>query len=463
MSNDQSWDAKKDEVWRRIVETEEAVKKLASHIANVENLAKNKVSANEEEAIKAAEQAKQSAAKIAEIGQKADEFSVRLPNLQNQVTEAGVNSEEAKRHAEESKEAATAIVGYKAEAEKATAEITVAQEKAKKGVEEAEAKWATTNQQVQNIANLNAQASSDAATAKASREAVEKLQQEITGLKNKFAKMQTDWEKRLEGLQKQHENQLQSLYQKHDQELSDLSKRESDELSKLNEKYLAEFESRTKEIESLLPGATSAGLASAFADRKNDIQKNKNWWIVLLIASASLLVCFGVFSLTPWGNKIGAASSFSGRIVIVAGLILLEEFARRNFNIISRLAESYAYKEALAKSYFGYKKQMEEIPMPSGNETEKTMGHSVLMETFLGKLDDEPGKHVFDKEKQIIGPGAIIDKISPNNKNSATGEALQELSKGNLLTKISWPIVAVVAILSIAVCVLAYLLGGRLL
>lgn len=463
MSDNQSWDAKKDEVWRRIVETEEAVKNLASHTAAVEVLAKNKVSANEEEAIKAAEQAKQAAAKIFEVGQKADKFSASLPDLQNQVTEAGVNSAEAKRHADESQKAAMDIVGFKAEAEKATAEITAAQEKAKKGVEEAEAKWATTNQQVQNIATLNAQASADAATAKASRESVEKMQQEIADLKGKFVEMQTEWEKRLGELQDQHASQLQSLYQKHDQTLSDLNKKASEELSRLNEKYLAEFESRTKEIESLLPGATSAGLASAFADRKNDIQKNKNWWIALLIVSAFLLVCFGVFSLTPWGSKIGVASSLSGRVVIVAGLILLEEFARRNFNIISRLAESYAYKEALAKSYFGYKKQMEEIPMPSDNGAEKIMGHSVLMRTFLGKLDDEPGKHVFDKEKQIIGPGAIIDKFSPNNKNSATGEALQELSRGNLLTKISWPIVAVVAILSIAGCILAYLLKGNLL
>ena len=211
-----------------------------------------------------------------------------------------------------------------------------------------------------------------------------------------------------------------------------------------------------------MPGATSAGLASAFADRKQDIQKNQKWWAWLLIGSAIALVGFGVFSLTPWGSEIGIASSFAGRIVIIAGLILLEEFARRNFNIISRLAESYAYKEALAKSYFGYKKQMEEIPMPAGKEGEKIMGHSALMKAFLEKLEDEPGKHVFDREKQIIGPGAIIDKLSPNNKAGATGEALQELSRGNLLTKISWPIVAVVAILAITACVIAYLLKNQL-
>jgi len=278
-----------------------------------------------------------------------------------------------------------------------------------------------------------------------------------------LTEMQTNWNNSFEELKKQHSSKLAELFSGREQGLNKLIESKNKELSDLNQRYVQEFESRTKEIETLLPGATSAGLASAFADRKRDIQKNQKWWAFLLIGSAIGIVGFGGFSLTSWGSQIGLASSFAGRVVIIAGLILLEEFARRNFNIISRLAESYAYKEALAKSYFGYKKQMEEIPMPTNQNGESIMGHSVLMKTFLEKLEDEPGKHVFDKEKQIIGPGAIIDKLSPNNKDGATGEALQELSKGNLLAKISWPIVAVVAIFAIAACVIAYFLRGQLL
>lgn len=468
MSNDQSWDAKKDEVWRRIVETEEAVKKLASHIANVENLAKNKVSANEEEAIKAAQQAKQSASQISEVGKIAAEFSASLPNLRNQVTEAGVNAAETKRHAEESKEAATAIVGYKAEAEKATAEIAAAQEKAKKGVEDAEAKWATTNQQVQNIATLNAQASSDAAALKASRESVEKLQQEISAIKSKLVEVQTDWEKRLEELQKQHENQLQSLYQKHDQELSDLSKKESDELSKLNEKYLAEFESRTKEIESLLPGATSAGLASAFAKRRNREFWAKVFWLALMILSVALILVFGLMVLFPnflsavgiTVNTIPGGTTLYGRMIILAGLILLEEFSRRNFNISSRLEEAYGYKEVIARSYLGYKKQMENIAWPKNTKDDQdNTSTSVLVSVFMKQLADDPSKTVFDKEHHELGIGALFD-IGANAKKTLNEDAIRALAEGKPLARVNWQVVVIVGIVAVVACFIAYMFRG---
>ena len=96
--------------------------------------------------------------------------------------------------------------------------------------------------------------------------------------------------------------------------------------------------------------------------------------------------------------------------------------------------------------------------MPSTNVDADVKGHSVLMKTFLDKLEDEPGKHVFDKEKQLIGIGGAIEQLSPNNPDGAAGKAVDELSKGRLLTKINWPIVAIVAILAIAGCVIAYLL-----
>ena len=462
MADDQSWNAKKDEIWKRLGEVEGTAAELKSELANVANLAASKITDDETVAKKAAQQAEAGAKKVAEVVMQTEILLPQIAELQQDLPTAQVDVSTVRRHAEESQTNSIDIVGFKAAAEKATNEIVAFQEKAKKAVEDAEVKWATTNQQVQNIANLNAQASADAATAKTSKENIQNIQQEVVAIKADFETMRAEWENTFAELNKRHDEALGELYKSRELELNKLLDTRSKELVALNEKYIQEFETRTKEIETLLPGATSAGLASAFADRKQDIQKNQKWWAWLLIGSAIALVGFGVFSLTPWGSEIGIASSFAGRIVIIAGLILLEEFARRNFNIISRLAESYAYKEALAKSYFGYKKQMEEIPMPAGKEGEKIMGHSALMKAFLEKLEDEPGKHVFDREKQIIGPGAIIDKLSPNNKAGATGEALQELSRGNLLTKISWPIVAVVAILAITACVIAYLLKNQL-
>ena len=468
MSDNQGWDAKKDEVWKRIVELENAIKNLTGHINEVESLAKNKVSANEAEAKKAAEQAKQAVSEISEIDQKAKAFSANLPDLKEFVTQANSNFADTNRLAEEAKKALTEITGFKAAAEKAAKEISTSQEKSKKGVEEAEAKWTTTNQQIQNIANLNAQASKDAATTKASRESIEKLQQEASNLKNKFVEMQTNWEKRFGDLQKQHETKLQDLYKKRDQELSDLNQKESQELSDLHKKYLAEFETRSKEIESLLPGATSAGLASAFASRRKGKFGAKIFWWVLMILSVILLLIFGLMILFPnilskWGitvNTIPGGTTLYGRMIILAALILLEEFSRRNFNISSRLEEAYGYKEVISRSFLGYKRQMENIPWPKNEKGDQDNNStSILVSIFMKQLADDPSKTVFDKEHHELGLGALFD-IGANTKKTFNEDAIKSLVEGRPLARINWQVVVIVGIAAFVTCFIVYMFRG---
>ena len=242
-------------------------------------------------------------------------------------------------------------------------------------------------------------------------------------------------------------------------ELVKLQNGKTQELQDLHGFFSQKHDDLAKKIEDLLPGATSVALATAFADRKNAIEENKKWWATLLIISAGLLVSFGVISLF-WSSSLGGVASIPARMIIIAGLIILEEFARRNYNIISRLAESYAYKEALAKSYLGYKKEMLEICMPGKEIDKETKSVSVLVKTFLDKLEDDPGKNVFDREKHIIGPQAILDNCNPNTPESTAGKTLDAISNGRLFEKISWPIVIAIGIVAIATCVLAYLFRG---
>ena len=106
-------------------------------------------------------------------------------------------------------------------------------------------------------------------------------------------------------------------------------------------------------------------------------------------------------------------------------------------------------------SYLGYKKQMADTIMPQQNNN--AQGHSVLMRILLDKLEDEPGKNVFDKEKHYLGPGGIIDSIAPEN-NASTNKVATELCKGSLLEKVSWQVVVIVGIICVSVCVVAFFL-----
>jgi len=471
MVEQDSWESKKQEVWQRIVGAEDALKGLNEKLSAVETIANNKISENEQTAVDSAKKASDGAAKVVQAVLEAEELFASVTTFKQKFTEATNNIALIKNQTTEATANAQSIATAKAASETATKEITVLQEKAKKSAEDAEAKWATTNQQVQNIATLNAQASGDAATAKTARESVENLQKEVSQVKSDIIKMQADWEKEFESLQAKHDKSLAKLCTDREQELSDLINEKTQELTELNEKYSQEFDLKKTKIESLLPGATSAGLASAFAKRRLMFYITKFGWGLLLIISVLCLISFGGMIISPnfyeWlGLTIlptdNLGNNWYGRAIVFAALVLFEEFARRNFNIVSRLEEAYAYKEVIARSYLGYKEQMEGIkwPQQAANAPENN-STSILVKVFMNQLADEPGKHVFDKEKHVVGPGAIIDGADPSNPESAVSKTIQACSKGELLNKISWPIVAVVAILAIAGCIIAYLLKGH--
>lgn len=159
-------------------------------------------------------------------------------------------------------------------------------------------------------------------------------------------------------------------------------------------------ESLKTRIEGLLPGATSAGLASAFETRKNDVRSPKILWTVLHLLSILAFVAVGVYVLV-YRPEI---TTFKGLIFyalkkspVLVALILLEEFSRRNYNIALRLEEDYGYKEVLSRSFEGYRKQMETIDQSSDKAVSK------LSSNLLESLAKEPGR-LIDKEKRVGEP-----------------------------------------------------------
>ena len=289
----------------------------------------------------------------------------------------------------------------------------------------------------QDVANLKAQVGSAASEVSATRQKLQELQVSFEELQEK----QT------------------SVFNESKASLSSL-----DEENRIRfDKLFSEGETRIKELEQrinmLLPGATSLSLSSSFMMRKEAVERNKGWWVALLVLSASAIVVFGLWSL----SRITANQSLSAlpnRIIIVAGLVIIEEFARRNYNVCSRLAEAYAYKEAIAKSYVGFKKELAEIDLPSRTEGEIVKSISVLAETFLQKLGDEPGKKVFDKERPALGVVQAISKIC-GQEELVTDKTQVVATATRFISKISWPLVVLVSVLAIAGCVVVWLLSQK--
>ncbi len=162
-----------------------------------------------------------------------------------------------------------------------------------------------------------------------------------------------------------------------------------------------------EQIESLLPGATSENLAFASKARKDSFKNPMRFWTFMHMIAVVSLVGVGVWALftTDINNKSIRDVIFFIllRSPIIAAIILLEEFARRNRNIALRLEEDYGYKEVLSASFEGYKKEMEKIDLET-----KTLAVTKLSTNLLDAMAKEPGR-LIDKEKPESVESSLLE------------------------------------------------------
>lgn len=145
-------------------------------------------------------------------------------------------------------------------------------------------------------------------------------------------------------------------------------------------KALADFEVKQRnkymalndQIEALLPGATSAGLATAYLEMKasfNDPIKSMSHLFygsigILVFGSIILAIdTVGPDSITfikvnDWNMVL---QELVYKIPFYAPILWLAFYASKRRSEYQRLQQEYAHKEALAKSYDSYKKQIEQL------------------------------------------------------------------------------------------------------
>jgi len=149
-----------------------------------------------------------------------------------------------------------------------------------------------------------------------------------------------------------------------------------DEIAKTKDSFDEAFNDYKKksdalfnEIESLLPGATSAGLTDAYKERLEACQIAKRRYtgaFYISIGVLALLVCFSDSIMSHlWDSQLllgaGLGQRALAKLFLVAPLIWIASFTSNRSNEMTRLAEEYGHKKALAQSYYGFKKQVEEL------------------------------------------------------------------------------------------------------
>ena len=181
------------------------------------------------------------------------------------------------------------------------------------------------------------------------------------------------------------------------------------------EARLAELETQSKgqleTITGLLPGATSAGLAHAFDDRRKTFLNPATRWQWIFVGSVVALVLLaltGLWNVYSANSLLGwddLARLWIARLPIAGALIWLALHASQESALAKRLEEDYGYKAAIASSFQGFQKQMAEIgaKAPVGSPLAK------LCDDTLSTIASPPGR-IYDKHRLTVSPtGDLAD------------------------------------------------------
>jgi hypothetical protein len=159
------------------------------------------------------------------------------------------------------------------------------------------------------------------------------------------------------------------------------------------------------EIKALLPGATSAGLASAFDQRRKTFLNPSKHWNWLFIGSVGILAVLALVSLieayfhTPELTYQQLLIRWLSRIPFAAALVWLAVHASRESALAKRLEEDYGFKVSVASSFQGFQEQMKLVGgSAAGNEPLKT-----LCDATLAQITNPPGR-IYEKHPLAVSP-----------------------------------------------------------
>ncbi len=187
------------------------------------------------------------------------------------------------------------------------------------------------------------------------------------------------------------------------QDTEELKNRIAAFLSEQQTKFSAQFD----EIKSLLPDATSAGLAAAYQQQKESYRKPILLWSTIFFATISIMTGLGIFILwnhfkySPDNSLNGALISLLKDLPFFIPTIWLAAFASKQQSQYKRLQQEYAFKETNAKSFHGHKEQIERLMKDNGADKELL---SQLVAQLVMITAQNPSNTLDNKAHEDSGP-----------------------------------------------------------
>jgi len=207
------------------------------------------------------------------------------------------------------------------------------------------------------------------------------------------------------------------------------------QLDKFREEQKTTYKTLLEEIETLLPGALSAGLSTAYCDLKKSYDKPIRdysrlfYWAlggILLTGFVSIIHKLAWLDNAHWfdiefvdvTDPIHLLNNLLYKLPILGAVLWLALFASKRRSEASRLQQEYAHKEALAKSYQSFKQQIDALKSDNQELAKKLLDTAIdaiafnASTTLDGKHGDKfPIHEVTEKFGEKIGD-AVNNAVS---------------------------------------------------
>lgn len=251
---------------------------------------------------------------------------------------------------------------------------------------------------------------------------VEKFQgykNEIDELKNEIDKYNVE----LFGSEDEDGNEIKGLEHKIESlkvQLQNSIKDSQEKLDAFLEKNEIKRDELFTKIEGLLKGASTVALAEAFNKHKKSFNNSNIMWMLVFVFSIISMMGLSIWGFINSNYEFRDMWKYTlGNLPFIGGAIWLAIYSSKQRSQNRRLQQEYAFKEDVAKIYYGLKQEIEELG-------ESDLGielNSKILETIISIVNENPSK--------------TLDSNSHNDKGPIL-EGLNEVS--NLIKEIKSPI-----------------------
>jgi hypothetical protein len=181
-----------------------------------------------------------------------------------------------------------------------------------------------------------------------------------------------------------------------------------------------EFEDRRDEIAGLLENANKVGLARSFHDKRKELAWTWRAWAGAFVLGIAGLIWIGWAELLPL-LRSGSPDPVAVvvRFMVAGPLVWFAWFAARQYGHVLRISEDYAFKEAAAMAFAGYRNEM-------GADPELLR---MLQESAIRTFGANPSKMLLKRGDAASPLHELLEKVLEKAKPDEIVAALSPLIK----------------------------------